>query len=131
MVGVRFKHFFGTYLCRQSSLVLEVQPFLFVFIWQHFGPLLHFFQSFCAIFSALWGYFGSGSGSNTFLESTYKDNQLLFMKCSSIFLFFIWTNLVPFFAFFGPFGDNFGVGVRFKNFSGTCLHRLTAFILEV
>ena len=24
--GVRFKNFFGTYLCRQSTLVLEVQP---------------------------------------------------------------------------------------------------------
>ena len=24
--GVRFENFFGTYLCRQSTLVLEVQP---------------------------------------------------------------------------------------------------------
>ena len=28
--GVRFKDFFGTNLCRQSTLVLEVQPYLFV-----------------------------------------------------------------------------------------------------
>ena len=30
-----------------------------------------------------------------------------------------------------PFGAIFGVGVRFKNFFGTYLHRLTTFILEV
>ena len=35
------------------------------------------------------------------------------------------------FALFGLFGAIFGVGVRFKNFFGTCLHRLTTFILEV
>ena len=30
-VGVRFKNFFGTYLCKQLTEVLEVQPYLFVF----------------------------------------------------------------------------------------------------
>ena len=35
------------------------------------------------------------------------------------------------FALFGPVGAIFGVGVKFKNFFGTCLHRLTTFILEV
>ena len=29
-VVVSFKYLFGTYLCRQSTLVLEVQPYLFV-----------------------------------------------------------------------------------------------------
>ena len=32
---------------------------------------------------------------------------------------------------FWAFGAIFGVGLRFKNFFGTCLHRLTTFILEV
>ena len=45
-VGVRFKNIFGTYLCSQSTLVLEVQPYLFAFtsakFWGFFalfGPL--------------------------------------------------------------------------------------------
>ena len=57
MVGVRLKHFFGTYLNRQSSLVLEVQPFLFVFNLGTFGASLALFWSFRAIILALWGYF--------------------------------------------------------------------------
>ena len=32
---------------------------------------------------------------------------------------------------FGPNGAVFGIRVRFKNFFGTCSHRLTNFILEV
>ena len=53
-VGVRSKNFFGTYLCKQSTLVLEVQPYNFVFdsatLWASFG---HFFL-------APWGYFCFG-----------------------------------------------------------------------
>ena len=47
--GVRFENFFGTLLFRQSTLVVEVQPYLF-FEWATF------WASF-ALFWALWGYF--------------------------------------------------------------------------
>ena len=30
-IGVKFKNFFGTYLCRQWTSILEVQPYLFVY----------------------------------------------------------------------------------------------------
>ena len=83
-------------------------------------------------FSCPLGLFlGSRSGSKTFLEPTNVDYQFLFWKYSPIFWFFIRPNFGPFFAFFGLFGAIFGVGVRSKNFFGTCLHRLTTFILEV
>ena len=44
---------------------------------------------------------------------------------------FSFGQILGLFALFGLFGAIFGVGVRFKNFFGTCLHRLTTFILEV
>ena len=44
---------------------------------------------------------------------------------------FNFGQILGLFTLFGPFGAIFGVGVRFKNFFGTCLHRLTTFILEV
>ena len=42
VVGVRFKNIFGTYLCRQPTLVLEILPYLFVFYSAKFGAFLHF-----------------------------------------------------------------------------------------
>jgi len=86
-------------------------------------------------FSALRGYFfcllglflGSRSGSKMFLEPTNVGYQFLFWKYRPIFLFFIRPNFGPFCTFWALFG----VGVRFKDFFGTCLHRLTTFILEV
>ena len=38
---------------------------------------------------------------------------------------------LAFFALFGPFGAIFWVWIKFKNFFGTYLHKLTTFILEV
>ena len=40
--GVRFENFFGTYLCRLSTLVLEVQSYLIILIWPHLGYFLPF-----------------------------------------------------------------------------------------
>ena len=153
MVGVRFKNIFGTYLCRQSTLVLESQPHLFIFNLVKFGAFLNYFWafrgyflgwgqiqkiycylpklttnfgfgctaiSFCFQFGRIWGlfctflgpsglfFFGPlglivwlGSGSKTFLEPTYVENQLWFWKYSPIFLFIIWPNLGPFLHFLG------------------------------
>ena len=146
---------FGTYLFRQSTLVLEVQSYLFVYNSAKFWPFLHFlclsglflglgsdsqtlllptyidiqptlvlevhpylfvfnlatFGAFFALFWALRGYFFGplglivwlGSGSKTFLEPTYVDNQLWFWKVSLIFSFLIWSNLGPFLNFLGLF----------------------------
>ena len=65
-VQVRFKNIFGAYLCRQLSLVLDVQPDLFVFNSAKFGAILHFLG-----LSEL--FLGLGSGSKTFLGPTDID----------------------------------------------------------
>jgi len=79
-VKIRFKNIFGAYLCRKSFLVFEVQPDLFVFNSAKLGAILNF-----------WGlselFLGLGSGSKTFLEPTYLDQQILFSMYSSILLF--------------------------------------------
>ena len=70
-VEVRFKNFFGTYPCKQSTLVLEVQPYLFVFdsttFWVSFalfGPIFEVEIRF----------------KHTFLEPTNLDYQFSFRK---------------------------------------------------
>ena len=70
-VWVRSQIFFGTYLCRQSTLVLEVKPYLFVFILTTFGASFSFFlvlQGY--LFGPLRLTLGSGSGSKK-LFGTY------------------------------------------------------------
>ena len=133
-VEIRFKNIFGTYLCSQSTLVLEVQPYIFAFtsakfggIFALFGPLGFFF---CSFLDPLGLFLESGSGSKTFLEPTYVVNQLWFWKYSLIFLFLIRLNLGPF-ALFGPFRAIFVVWVRFKNFFGTYLCRQSTLVLEI
>ena len=49
-VKVWFKNIFGNYLCRQSTLVLEIQPSLFVFISAKFWAFFALFWLFGAIF---------------------------------------------------------------------------------
>ena len=79
--------------CRQSTLVLEAQPLLFLL------NLATFFASF-ALFWALWRYFfvlwglflELGSGSKMFLEPTYVVNQLWSWKYSPIFLLLLRPN---------------------------------------
>ena len=87
-VWVKPKNFFGTYLCRQSTLVLEVQPYLFVFNLATFRTLFALFWALRSYFLALWGYFqGQDQVQKQFLEPTYVVNQLWFRKYSPIFLF--------------------------------------------
>ena len=65
-VEVRFKNIFGTYLCSQSTFVLEVQTYLIAFTSAKFGAFLPFL--------GLWGLFlGLGSGPKTFLGPTNID----------------------------------------------------------
>ena len=121
-VGFSFKNFFETCLYRQSTLVLEVQPYLSFFIWPHLWLPLHFFGPFVAISLALRGplglYLWSGSGWKTFFEPTYVDNQLWFWNCSPIFMFLIWPNLGPFIHFLGLSGLFLGLGSSSKTFLG-------------
>ena len=49
-VGVRFKNIFGAYLCSQSTLVLEVQPYLFAFTSAKFGAVFALFGPSGAVF---------------------------------------------------------------------------------
>ena len=104
-VQVRFKNVFGTYWCRLSIFVLEVQPYLYVFNSGKFltflGPLVFFGQ--------LGLFLGSRSGSKTFLEPTTVNYQFLFWKYSPIFLFSIWQNLGPFCTFWALRGYHFGL----------------------
>ena len=56
-VGVRFKNFLVTFLYRQSTLILEVQPHLLFLKHPYLGSLSHFFLALRGYFFALWGYF--------------------------------------------------------------------------
>ena len=89
--GVRFKNFFGTYLCRQSTLVFEVQPYLFAFN----------SATFVASFALFLALHGRGYVQKHFQNlPTYIDNQLWFSKYSPIFCFWfghIWGLLLHFF----------------------------------
>ena len=110
-VGVRFKNIFGTYLCSQSSLVLEVQPYIFAFTSAKFG-------AFFAVLG-LWGLFwGLRSGSKTFLEPTYVVNQLWFLKYNHIFFLLLWPFLGPFLPFLGLWGLFLGLRSGSKTFLG-------------
>ena len=128
----KVQNIFGTYLRRQSTLVLESQPHLFIFNLVKFGAFFELFLGLSGLF------FGLGSDSKKLLLPTYIDNQLWFWKYSHIFLFSIWPHLGPFLHFFGSFRAIFlavwglcVVGVRFKNIFGTYLCRKSTLVLEI
>ena len=79
VVGVRFKNIFGTYLCRKSTLVLEIQSYLFVYNLVEFGAFFTFL-GLPRLF--LW----LRSSSTKFLRPTYINLQLLFWNFNSILL---------------------------------------------
>ena len=78
-VGVRIQNIWRTYLCSQSTFILEVEAYLFL-SWPNLGPLFDFL-GLSGLFLGLW------SGSRTFLGPTYVDNQLWFRKYSPNFWF--------------------------------------------
>ena len=105
---VRFKISFETYLCKQSTLVLEVQPYLFVFdsttFWVSFalfGPIFEVEIRF----------------KHTFLEPTNLDYQFLFRKGEVQPYHFVFI-LAKFGAFLGPSGLFLGFGSGSKLFLG-------------
>ena len=59
-VVVRFKNFFGTYLCRQISLVFELQPFLFIFKLTTFSGLFCIFLDPFGFFFTFGAFLGVG-----------------------------------------------------------------------
>ena len=82
-------------------------------------------------FLARWGYFwGQDQVLKQFWNLLMQTINFCFGSKALSFCF-SFDQILGLFALFGLFGAIFGVGVRFKNFFGTCLHRLTTFILEV
>ena len=105
------QNLFGTYLCIQSTWVLKVKPFFFVFNFAEFRASFALFWAFLGYLMVLWAYFmalwdyysGRCQVQNQFLELTNEVNQLWFWKYSPIFLFLIRPQLGLFFALFGLF----------------------------
>ena len=100
MVGVRLKNIFGTYLCRQSTLVLKLQPYLNVFNLAKFGAFLELFGPFGAIFG-VWVRFKNFFGTYLCRHST------LVLEVKSYLFVFEPATFWPLFHFFGPFGAIF------------------------
>ena len=107
-LGSGSKNFFGTYLCRQSTFILEVHQYLFVFN-------LATGASF-ALFGPLGLFSGSGSGSKT-IFGTYLCSQSTFILEEQTYLFVLKSAKLG--AYFAILGLPFGVGVRIKNYFGT------------
>ena len=95
------KKIFGTHLCRQSTFVLEVQSYLFVFNLVTFGASFAlFFWPFGAIFWLYGAIFGVGVRFKNIFGTSYVVNQLWFWKYSPIFFCFYWSHLGPLLHFF-------------------------------
>ena len=100
---VRFKNFVCTYICKQSTLVLEVQPYLFFLIHPHFGPLLHFFWALFALGGCFWS---RGQVQKHFCNLLMKSISCDFGSTALFFCFYlgqIWGLFCPFWAFWGYF----------------------------
>ena len=83
-VRVRFSNFIVTYLSRLSTLVLEVQPYLIILFWPHFGYF--------------WPFLGL---SGLFLA--WVGVQKFFLKPINVDYQFWFWNYSPMFSSFGPF----------------------------
>ena len=95
-VGVRLKIFFGTYLCRQSTLVLEVQQYLFVFN-------LAAGASF-ALFGPLGLFSGSGSDSIAMFGTYLCSEPTLILEVQPCLFVLKSAKLVAYFAILGFLG---------------------------
>ena len=109
-IGRQFYSRYASLLYIQSTLVLEVQSYLFVFNSAPFGASF-------TLFWALRGYFlGQDQVQKQLLEPTYVVNQLWFWEYSSIFLFLIRQNFGPFLPFLGLWGLFLGLRSGSKTF---------------
>ena len=66
VVVVRFKNLFGTYLCKQSTLVLEVQPYLIVFASATFWVSISLFWALLSYFFCPLGLFLEPNNADLF-----------------------------------------------------------------
>jgi len=130
-VGVRFKNFFGTYLCKKINFGFGSTALSFCINRSHFGPLFHFFGSFGAIFWPVGAFFGVGVRiKNIFQSLLMLTINFGFGSTPLSFCFEfsqIWGHFWIFWAFWGYF---WGWG-QVQNFFETYLNILTTFILEV
>ena len=104
-LGSGSKTFLGPSYVDNQLWFYKYSPNFLFSIWPHFGPLLHFFCPFGAIFWSFGATLESGSGPKTFLEPTYVVNQLWFWKYSTIFLLLLRPNLGPFLGYFWSWGQ--------------------------
>ena len=103
----------------------------FVYNTSIFGASFGLFWALGGFFGTFLGYFwGRSQVQKHFWNLIMQTINFCFGSIAISFCF-KFGQILGLFTLFGSFGDIFGVGVRFKNFFGTCLHRLTTFILEV
>ena len=132
------QNLFGTYLCIQSTWVLKVKPFFFVFNFAEFRASFALFWAFLGYLMVLWAYFmalwdyysGRCQVQNQFLELTNEVNQLWFWKYCPIFFVFNSAKFGTFFALLRPFGAIFGGWGKVQNSFGTYLCRKSTLVLE-
>ena len=73
--------------------------------------------------------FGVEVRSKTFFEPTNVDYQLFVLEVKPYLFVFNSAKFWAFLHFLGPLGRFLELGSVLKIFFGTCLHRLTTFIL--
>ena len=111
-------------------LFLKFSSF-FLFLFGQILGLFALFGPFGGIFFACWGNFWDQGQVQKYFWNLLMQCINFCFGITGLSLCFSFDQILGLFALFGLFGAIFGVGVRFKNFFGTCLHRLTTFILEV
>ena len=85
-LGVMFKILFRTFLCRQSTLVSELQSYFCFLIRPHLEFFFLLFQSFGAFYGLSELFFGLGSIPKTFSGTANVDYQSRFQKNIHVFL---------------------------------------------
>ena len=123
-LGSCLKTFFGAYLCRHWTLILEVQLCLFVFNSATFWASFALFLPFWAIFWSFRAVFGVGVRFKNIFGTYLCSQSTLVLEVQPYLFAFTSAKFGAFFALFGHLGAIFGVEVRFKNVFRTFLHRL-------
>ena len=93
----------------------KYSPIFLFLTWPHLGPLLHFFGPIrCYFFVALWGYFGLGSASKTYL----CRQSILVLEVQSYLFVFDSAKFWAYLHFLGFLGLSLGFGSGSKTFLG-------------
>ena len=124
-VGVRFKAFFepknvdyNFFLLKWNQLRFWRTALSFCFIGTHFGPLLHFFVPFRAIFLTRWSYFWGHCQVQKLFWSLPILTISFSFGSTGLYFFLIQPNLGPFLHFLGLSGLFLGLGSGSKLFLG-------------